>query len=269
MIPYPHIDPDIISIGPIKIRWYGAMYVFGFVLAYFLIQKQKRARQIGLTGPVVQDLIFYVAVGLIVGARLGYLVFYQYTEFYFYLKNPLEIIATWHGGMSFHGGALGALLTAWLFCRRRQLPFWAVVDCAAVAAPVGLGLGRIGNFINGELFGRATDVPWAMIFPQAGPLPRHPSQLYEAILEGVVLFTLLWSLRQRPFRDGIMVVFFLLFYGIFRFIVEFFRSPDPQIGLLWGVFTMGQILCIAMFAGALALGVFVHHTQPLPKNQDL
>lgn len=268
MIEYPRINPNLIEIGPIQVRWYGVMYVLGFLAAYFLIQRQERSRQIGLTGTVAQDLIFYLAVGLIAGARLGYLLFYQYHEYMYYLTHPIEIIATWHGGMSFHGGLLGVVVAGWLFCRRRGMPFWAVADSLAVTAPVGLGLGRIGNFINGELFGRPSDVPWAMIFPDGGPVPRHPSQLYEAILEGFVLFVLLWTLRKKPFRDGMMSVFFLFFYGFFRFIVEFFRLPDPQIGFIFGTFTMGQLLCVAMMAAAVLLMAFIRHTQSEPHGSQ-
>lgn len=260
MIPYPHIDPNLISIGPIRIRWYGLMYVLGFITAYVYITRQKRSQQLGLVGPVAQDLIFYLAIGLIVGARLGYLIFYQYTDYAFYLKHPLEIVATWHGGMSFHGGFVGAVLAGWLFCRRKKLPFWAVADSVAVVAPIGIGFGRLGNFINGELYGRITNVPWAMIFPEGGPVPRHPSQLYEAIMEGFVLFTLLWFLRQRPFKDGMMVVFFLILYGIFRFFLEFFRAPDPQLGLVLSFMTMGQILCLAMILIGIALGVYINRS---------
>lgn len=268
MIPYPHIDPDLIAIGPIRIRWYGLMYVLGFIAAYFLIQKQKGSRQIGLLGTTAQDLVFYLAVGLIIGARLGYIIFYQYHDYMAYVRNPLEIIATWHGGMSFHGGLLGAVVAGWVFCRRKKLPFWAVADSAIVTAPIGLGLGRIGNFINGELLGRPSNVPWAMIFPDGGPTPRHPSQLYEALMEGAVLFTLLWILRQRSFRDGMMVVFFTFFYGTFRFFLEFFREPDPQLGFLLGYFTMGQILCLAMIVSSLLLGLYIHRTQPLRGSEE-
>ena len=155
--------------------------------------------------------------------------------------------------MSFHGGLMGAALAGWWFCRRRSLPLLAVADSVMVTVPVGLALGRFGNFINGELLGRTSEVPWAMVFPDGGPVPRHPSQLYEALLEGVVLFVLLWRLRQRPFRDGMMVVFLLFFYGIFRFFLEFFREPDPQLGYVWGPFTMGQFLCFAMVLTALVL----------------
>ncbi len=257
MIPFPDIDPDLIRIGPVRIRWYGLMYVFGFLASYFLIQRQKRSREIGLTGQTAQDLIFFLAIGLIVGARLGYVVFYQYTDYLTYLKNPLEIIATWQGGMSFHGGLLGAALGGYLFCRRRKLPFFATADSVIVTAPVGLGLGRIGNFINGELWGRPSEVPWAMVFPGAGPLPRHPSQLYEAFGEGLVLFLVLWILRKKEYRDGMMVALFLSFYGTIRFFIEFFREPDAHLGFLMSTLTMGQILCIAMVLTGLLLAFFI------------
>lgn len=262
MIPYPQINPDLITIGPIHVRWYGVMYVLGFLGAYVFIQRQERSRQIGLTGVVVQDLVFYLAIGVIVGARLGYILFYQYHAYLFYLENPLEIIATWRGGMSFHGGLVGAVLAAYLFCRRRGLPFWVVADSTVVTVPIGLGLGRIGNFINAELLGRVTDVPWAMVFPGGGPMPRHPTQLYEALMEGLVLFLLLWSLRKREFRDGMMLVFFLVFYGIFRFFLEFFREPDPQIGFVAGLFTMGQVLCLTMITAGALLAAFLSRRTP-------
>lgn len=262
MIPYPQINPDLITIGPIHVRWYGVMYVLGFLGAYVFIQRQERSRQIGLTGVVVQDLVFYLAIGVIMGARLGYILFYQYHAYLFYLENPLEIIATWRGGMSFHGGLVGAVLAAYLFCRRRGLPFWVVADSTVVTVPIGLGLGRIGNFINAELLGRVTDVPWAMVFPGGGPMPRHPTQLYEALMEGLVLFLLLWSLRKREFRDGMMLVFFLVFYGIFRFFLEFFREPDPQIGFVAGLFTMGQVLCLTMITAGALLAAFLSRRTP-------
>src|SRR5208337_1269104 len=205
MIPYPHINPVLFSIGPVHVRWYGVMYVLGFIASYFLIQKQQRSKQIGLVGTTAQDLIFYLAIGVIVGGRLGYILFYEYNDFMPYIKHPLEIIATWHGGMSFHGGLIGSILAAWIFSRRRRMPFAAIVDSAVVTCPIGLGLGRLGNFINGELLGRPTDVPWAMIYPGGGPIPRHPTQLYEALAEGVLLFVIMWNLRKKPFKDGMMV----------------------------------------------------------------
>lgn len=258
MIPYPNINPDLLTIGPIRVRWYGVMYVLGFLASYLLIQKQERSRQVGLVGTVAQDLVFYLAIGLIVGARLGYILFYEYNDFSAYIKNPLEIIATWHGGMSFHGGLICCILAAWIFARRRKLPFAVLLDSTIVTAPVGLGLGRFGNFINAELLGRPTDVPWAMIFPGGGPIPRHPTQLYEALAEGLLLFVIMWTLRKKGFRDGMMVAFFFLFYGVFRFIIEFYKEPDPQLGFLLGYLTMGQILCIGMIVAAPLLAAYLY-----------
>ena len=188
MLPFPNMSPTLFKIGPIHIRWYGLMYLFGFLAAYFLIRIQPRARRLGLQGALLQDLILFLALGLIVGARIGYVFFYQFSNLSDYVRNPLEIIAIWHGGMSFHGGLIGAIAAGILFCRWRKLPLWEVADTVIVTAPIGLLLGRLGNFINGELYGRPSSVPWAMVFPGGGPIPRHPSQLYEAALEGLVLF---------------------------------------------------------------------------------
>jgi len=253
MLPFPDIGPTLIKIGPIQIRWYGLMYLFGFLASYFLIRRQRRARRIGLQGALLQDLILFLALGLIIGARIGYVLFYQYANLGDYLRNPLEIVAIWHGGMSFHGGLIGTILAGALFCRWRRLPFWEVADTVIVTAPIGLFLGRLGNFINGELYGRSSSVPWAMVFPGGGPIPRHPSQLYEAALEGLLLFIILWSLKELGFRPGAMVCLFVGGYGLFRFFVEFFREPDPQIGLFWGLLSMGQILCLAMILAAVIL----------------
>ncbi len=253
MIPFPRFSPNIIEIGPLKVRWYGLMYVLGFLATYYLIPRQPRARAIGLEGQRLQDLVFFLALGLIVGARLGYVLFYQLGSLGEYLRNPLEIIAIWHGGMSFHGGLIGAVGMGIGYCRRRGIPLWETADAVMVTAPIGLALGRLGNFINGELYGRESSVPWAMVFPSGGPLPRHPSQLYEALLEGFVLFALLWWLKDRVRRPGTLVCVFLMGYGAARFLVEFFREPDPQIGLLMGFLSMGQLLCLAMIAAALAL----------------
>jgi len=264
MLAYPDISPDIIRIGPFHLRWYGMMYVLGFLSAYFLMQRQQRAKEIGLSGPKAQDLILYLAIGLVVGARLGYILFYQYDDLAAYLKNPIEIIAVWHGGMSFHGGLVGSIAAGLWFSRRNAMPFWVVADSVIVTAPVGLGFGRIGNFLNAELYGRVTGVPWAMIFPGAGPLPRHPSQLYEALGEGLLLFIVMWTLRKRRFTDGMMVAFFLCLYGVTRFFLEFFRQPDAHIGLLWGSFTMGQLLCAVMVAAGLLLAFFLRHRSRRP-----
>lgn len=258
MIPYPNISPDLFSIGPIHVRWYGVMYVLGFLAAYFLIQKQERSKQIGLVGTTAQDLIFYMALGVIAGGRLGYILFYEYNDYMAYIKNPLEIIATWHGGMSFHGGMIGCILGAWWFAKRRHIPFAAILDSTAVVCPIGLGLGRLGNFINGELLGRTTNLPWGMVFPAGGPFPRHPTQLYESLMEGPILFIIMWILRKKTFKDGMMVAIFMLLYGVFRFTIEFFKEPDPQIGFLLGYLTMGQILCMAMVAAAILLMLYLN-----------
>lgn len=240
---YPHIDPVIVHIGPLAIRWYGLMYLLGFVAAYFLIRHLSRRRNLGLSADGLSDLLFYCVLGVILGGRIGYTLFYNFS---YYVHHPLEIFMVWEGGMSFHGGLLGVVVAAVLFCRRRHLPTLLTGDILVAAAPIGLGLGRIGNFINGELWGRVSDVPWAMVFPNAGPLPRHPSQLYEAILEGPVLFTVLWLLHRRKVSAGIPFFTFFLLYGCFRFTVEFFRQPDQQLGFLSLGFTMGQWLSLPM-----------------------
>ncbi|MFO7965105.1 MAG: prolipoprotein diacylglyceryl transferase [Desulfobacterales bacterium] len=257
VIPYPNIDPTIIEIGPVSIRWYGVMYAAGFLAAYYLVKTQEKAKRLGLEGPLLQDLFLHLVIGLIAGARFGYILFYQFGNLAEYARHPLEIIAVWHGGMSFHGGLAGAVIAGFFFCRRRGLPALNTGDTVIVAAPIGLGLGRIGNFINGELWGRPTSVPWAMVFPEAGPIPRHPSQLYEAFLEGLVLFILLWRLKDYSMKPGAMVCFFLGGYGIFRFIAEFFRQPDPQIGLLFNLFTIGQVFSVLMIIAAAILWRFL------------
>lgn len=225
------------------------MYVLGFAAFYVLTPHQDRARRLGLKGGVLQDLLFYMALGLVIGARIGYVLIYQFSNLGEYLRNPIEFIAVWHGGMSFHGGLVGCVIAALIFSARRGIPFWDLADALIVPAPLGLFFGRLGNFINGELFGRTASVPWAMVFPEGGPRPRHPSQLYEALLEGAVLFLILWGLRNRNYRPGTMASIFLVGYGISRFFVEFFREPDGHIGLFWGFFTMGQFLCLAMILG--------------------
>ncbi len=252
MIPFPNIDPVLISFGPLQIRWYGLMYILGF-LSSFLIVRFQLARQKSplLTKDQLLDLYFYLVLGLILGARVGYIFFYNFRE---YLQHPLEIVAVWHGGMSFHGGLLGVLVASWWYCRKNRISLMALGDLLIITAPIGLGLGRLANFINGELYGRITSVPWGMIFPQGGPLPRHPSQLYEALLEGGVLFLLLWIKKGPRAFPGALVARFFLFYGAFRILVEFFREPDVQVGYLFGLLTMGQILSILMI---LAGGILV------------
>lgn len=245
MLKAPQIDPVIFHLGPLAVRWYGMMYLLGFLAAYFLIRRLSPRRQLLLDGDAVSDLLFYIVLGVVIGGRTGYVLFYNFSYF---LAHPMEIFAVWQGGMSFHGGLLGVIVATFLYCRRHAIAILPLADILAIAATIGLGLGRIGNFINGELWGRVTDVPWGMIFPDAGSLPRHPSQLYEAVIEGPVIFSLLlWLFTRKP-RNGTVFFLFLIFYGGGRFIVEFFREPDQQIGFLWGGATMGQVLCLSMIA---------------------
>jgi len=250
MIPYPKISPEIIKIGPLSIRWYGLMYLIGFICSYLIVKREIKRRGLKVEKDFLENLYFYLILGLLLGARLGYVLFYNLPH---YLKHPLEVFAIWQGGMSFHGGLIGVILSALFFTKAKKFDFFTLTDMLVLTAPIGLGLGRIGNFINGELYGRITDVPWAMIFPDGGPLPRHPSQLYEAFLEGFVLFVALWFLKDKFSKSGILSSIFLILYGIFRFFVEFFREPDPQIGYILGLFTMGQILCSIMILSGLAL----------------
>ncbi len=250
MIPYPNISPEIVRIGPFAVRWYGMMYLIGFASSYFLVRYQIKKKGLKISKDCVESLYSYLILGLLLGARLGYVVFYNLS---YYIQHPLEIFAIWHGGMSFHGGLIGSVIAGILFCKKLKIDVWQIADIVIATAPIGLGLGRLGNFINGELYGRVTDVPWAMIFPTGGPLPRHPSQLYEFFLEGIVLFTILWTMKNKGFKTGILSSLFIIFYGVFRFFVEFFREPDVQVGYIMGIFTMGQILSGAMIIFGLLL----------------
>jgi len=247
-------DPILVQLGPLRVSWYGLMYVFGFLASYLLVLYQMRRKDFGLTRQEVDSFYFYLALGLVIGARLGYVLFYDLPM---YLKNPLEIFSIWHGGMSFHGGLIGVLAGWFIFCRKNKKSLWRVADLFVVTAPIGLGCGRIGNFINGELYGRVSQVPWAMVFPKGGPLPRHPSQLYESALEGGVLFLILWLMKDRKLPPGGLLAVFLSFYGGFRFFLEFFREPDVQLGFVLGPFTMGQVLSSVMIVGGILLFLYV------------
>lgn len=246
MLTAPDIDPVAISLGPLKIHWYGLMYVIGFLAGWWLGVLRARQPGSGWRATEVGDLVFYIALGAILGGRLGYVLFYNPG---YYLRHPLEILFVWQGGMSFHGGLLGVAIVMWWYARRSRRPWLAVTDFIAPLAPVGLGAGRIGNFINQELWGKVTDLPWGMVFRNAGPFPRHPTQLYEFLLEGVILFAILWLYSARPRATGVVSGLFLLCYGVFRFLVEFVREPDAHIGYLaFGWVTMGQVLSLPMIA---------------------
>ncbi len=249
---FPEIDPVIFSVGPLHVRWYGLMYVLGFTASYILVRKQINDLSFKQLGEHFENLNLVLILCVVLGGRLGYVLFYNPG---YYLSHPLEIPATWSGGMSFHGAVICLIIGGWIFCRRKKLNFWKSADIYIVTIPIGLGLGRIGNFINGELFGRATDVPWGMVFPHGGPVARHPSQIYEVLLEGILLFLILWSLRKKTYEagsnlpHGSLLALFLILYGIFRFLVEFFREPDQQVGYFVNNLTMGQILSICMVLG--------------------
>ncbi len=247
-------NPIMIDLGLVRVSWYGMMYVLGFIGSYLLVRYQMKRKDFGISRIEVENLYFYLIIGLMVGARLGYVLFY---DLRMYLSDPLEIFAIWRGGMSFHGGLIGVLIVAILFSWRNKKPFWKVADLIIVTAPIGLGLGRIGNFINGELYGRVTQVPWGMIFPRGGPLPRHPSQLYESALEGGVLFIILWLLKDKKLPTGGLLALFLSLYGLFRFFVEFFREPDGHIGFIVGPFTLGQVFSFIMIAGGVVLYIYL------------
>ncbi|MCK5322936.1 MAG: prolipoprotein diacylglyceryl transferase [Desulfobulbaceae bacterium] len=250
MIAFPNIDPVIFELGPLQIRWYGLMYVLAFVATYVLVRYQIKKFGLKKLESHFENLNFILIICLVVGARLGYVLFYN---FGYYLKHPLEILATWQGGMSFHGGLLGVVIGGIWFCRKRGLDFLETADIYCVTFPIGLGLGRLGNFINGELFGRVSDVPWAMVFPDGGPAARHPSQLYEFLLEGVLLFVILWTVKSRRPPAGTMLGYCWVFYGLFRCFVEFFRQPDANLGLFFGFMTMGQVLSGFMIVAGLFL----------------
>ncbi|ORU90600.1 MAG: prolipoprotein diacylglyceryl transferase [Cycloclasticus sp. symbiont of Poecilosclerida sp. M] len=248
MLNYPEIDPVAITFGPLPIHWYGLMYVVGFVGAWVL--GRYRAKAIGWSEEDIDDLIFYAALGAVLGGRIGYVLFYNFASF---LSDPIVIFKVWQGGMSFHGGLIGVLVAMYLFGKKIKQPFFAVTDFIAPLVPIGLCSGRIGNFINGELWGKPTDFYLGMLVPSLGDIPRHPSQLYEAALEGVALFIMLWFYSSKPKPMMAVSGLFLLGYGAFRFIVEFLRLPDAHLGYLaFGWLTMGQILTVPM----VVLGTF-------------
>ena len=256
MIQYPDIDPIAVDFGIIKIHWYGVSYVVGILLAWWLLHWRSQTIYREWSKEQVADVIFYITMGIILGGRLGSVLFYNLP---YYLEHPLEIVMINKGGMSFHGGLIGVCIALWVFGRRQGKGFFTVTDFIAPAAPVGLFFGRIANFVNGELWGRPTNVPWAMVFPRADNQPRHPSQLYEAFLEGIVLFVILWLFSRKPKPVMAVSGMFLTFYGLFRGSVEWVRQPDEQLGFLAGGWlTMGMLLSFPMFVAGIILLILAY-----------
>jgi phosphatidylglycerol:prolipoprotein diacylglycerol transferase len=262
MLIHPQFDPIAFQIGPLAVRWYGLMYLVGFGALWFLARYRIDRNPHGIwTRKDLDDALFYGILGTILGGRLGYVLFYKMGD---YLYEPWKVFYVWEGGMSFHGGFLGVVLAMWWFARSRKQDWLRITDFIAPLAPIGLGAGRMGNFINAELWGRPAEVPWAMVFPNVDKLPRHPSQLYEFALEGVVLFVLLWWFSARPRPRGAVSALFLIGYGVFRFGVEYTREPDSYLGLLALGLSMGQWLSLPMIVVGLAMLVWAYRGQAGP-----
>lgn len=256
MLIHPQFDPVAIAIGPLSIRWYGLMYLLAFMMLLVLGRLRiKQHPDSGWNIKQLDDVLFYGVLGVVLGGRLGYVLFYK---FGYYLAHPIEIFYVWQGGMSFHGGFLGVAFAMWLFARRERKSWLAITDFIAPLVPLGLGAGRIGNFINGELWGRPTNLPWGMVFPNVDMVPRHPSQLYEFGLEGLTLFALLWLFSARPRPLGAVSGLFLVGYGTFRFLVEFSREPDDFLGLLAMGLSMGQWLSLPMIVAGVAMMIWAY-----------
>jgi phosphatidylglycerol---prolipoprotein diacylglyceryl transferase len=262
VIPFPAFDPVLISFGPIAVRWYALAYIVGILLGWLYARAIIRRNELWGSPPPMtvadyDDFVLWVTLGIIAGGRLGYVLFYNPSYF---VAHPVEILQLWKGGMSFHGGFLGCVLAVVLFARQRGLSILSLGDITCAAGTIGIFLGRIANFINGELWGRPSDVPWAMVFPSGGALPRHPSQLYEAVLEGLVLFVVLNAMIRRGAlkRPGLILGAFSFGYGVARTICEYFREPDPQLGFLWGGMTMGMLLSLPLIlAGIILMAVAI------------
>jgi phosphatidylglycerol:prolipoprotein diacylglycerol transferase len=253
MLPFPQIDPVALTLGPLTIRWYALAYLVGLVSGWRLCMAMARKDANAPSADLFDEFLTWAVLGVVLGGRIGYILFYNFGD---YLAHPLEMLKVWRGGMSFHGGAVGVILAAWLFTRQKKVPFFAFTDLLACVTPIGLGLGRLANFVNGELFGRESDAPWAVVFPRGGDIPRHPSQLYEALAEGLILLIIMIALHAQPkirARVGFLSGAFLTLYGIMRFGIEFFREPDAQLGFLFAGATMGQLLCVPMIVAGLAI----------------
>jgi phosphatidylglycerol---prolipoprotein diacylglyceryl transferase len=270
MLMYPHINPVALQLGPVAIHWYGLTYLAAFGLFMLLAMRRLHHEPFAsVRGPGawskkdVEDMLFLWVLGVVVGGRLGYCLFYKPG---YYAAHPLEVFYVWQGGMSFHGGLLGVIISQWWFARSRSKPFWQLMDFIAPCVPPGLAAGRVGNFINGELWGRAADpsLPWAMVFPQSGSMvPRHPSQAYQFLLEGLLLFVILWLYARKERKPAQVSAMFLIGYGVLRFIAEFFREPDNFLGLLALGMSMGQWLCVPMVIGGIALWLWAERRQPV------
>jgi phosphatidylglycerol:prolipoprotein diacylglycerol transferase len=270
ILPFPAINPVLIHVGPLAVRWYALAYIVGIIAGWFYARVIIASERLwGGPAPFTlidfDDFVVWITLGIILGGRTGYVLFYNLPHF---AAHPLQILELWYGGMSFHGGVLGCIVAVVAFARHRGIPMLSLGDVTTAVAPIGLFLGRIANFINGELWGRMTDVPWAMVFPSGGPFPRHPSQLYEAALEGVALFIVLnvlvrWGALKRP---GVVTGAFALGYGVARITCEFFREPDAQLGFLWGGLTMGMLLCIPLMLGGIAVLAVAFRREPKPKD---
>jgi phosphatidylglycerol:prolipoprotein diacylglycerol transferase len=263
---HPNLDPVAIKIGPLTVKWYGLMYLLGFTIGFFLARwRITHGRSGRITLALLDDMLFYIVLGIILGGRLGYVLLYK-PEFYF--ANPLEIFKVWQGGMSFHGGFVGVITAMWVLARKHGVRWIEIMDFIAPLVPPGLAAGRIGNFINGELWGRVTDAPWGMVFKNAGPLPRHPSEIYEFALEGCLLFAILWIYSSRPRPAWAVSAVFLIGYGVMRFTVEFFREPDEYLGLLAFGLSMGQWLSLPMIAGGVAMLIWAYRRAPAPQTPN-
>lgn len=252
-IDFPKISPIALSIGPFDLRWYALAYLFGIIIAWILTKKNIKKYDLGISNAQLDDLAFYTTLGIILGGRIGYVCCYGRDYFF---SHPLQIFAIWNGGMSFHGGIAGVILGLFYFSYKEKFEFLKITDIVALYVPIGIFLGRIANFINGELWGRVTDVPWAVKFPTGGYLPRHPSQLYEALSEGLLMLIILNILWKKEFvrtHNGIISAVFLIIYSLSRMSMEFFREPDAHIGFLWNFFTMGQLLSIPF----LIVGIYI------------